>query len=103
MNMNDSLPLKSQQSDGAAEMLGFVSRMANETLLADLRQMICKNQMRELDGYIFALSRITKHELAWDCISKAFADEKSTIPSKFYPLFGKQRGEEKPKNRMEAQ
>jgi hypothetical protein len=96
-------PQSPEASEAAAEMLGFVSRMAVEAILADISKMLASAKMRELDGYIFALSRIMKHDLAWDCIKKSFEEKKMTIPAKYFEQFGQKPEQQQLKNRMEVQ
>ena len=71
------------------KMLGFMGNVAAEMIVTDIHQMIEKKLRQQLDGYIFALSRIVRHELAWKCITTAFADETEPVPQKYFPYFGK--------------
>lgn len=81
-------PLKTEYiATTITQMLGFVGQMAVNGIQSDIELMIEKNKWRELDGYIFALSKIMKHDLAWACIEKSFANKKISVPPKYKPYF----------------
>lgn len=85
------------------EMLGFIGRMAVETITADLSTLLSKGKHTEIDGYVFALSRIVAHDLAWGCISQAFASQNLTVPTRYAYLFGKQNTTHTPRPTLRAQ
>lgn len=72
-----------------SNVLNFLSFATAETIAADIRYMLEKEHPQELDGYVFALSRLMKHDSAWAIITTAFSEQKSTIPPKYYKHFGK--------------
>ena len=74
-----------------AEMLGITSAGMSEAIISDIVGMIDKGYRRNLEGYILCLSRIVKHDMAWDCITVAFAKQKESVPAKYYQLFNKTR------------
>ena len=84
-----SQPQKAQeQSASISEILGITAISMTETIIDDIVAMIKKDYILSLEGYIFCLSRIMKHEVAWKCIEVAFRKAKTRIPSKYYKQFG---------------
>lgn len=84
-----------------ATMLGLMGSIAVETIMTDISGMIDKNMFKELDGYIFALSRIMRHDMAWQCIVHSFAEKNEPIPAKYYSHFKQSMVQQK--QRMTAQ
>ena len=74
--------------------LGFVLATAEETLISDICKMLREKQMHSLEGYVFCLSRVVKHDEAWHCVCEAFRKCNVPVPGKYYSLFGKQIGQE---------
>lgn len=72
-----------------ADLIGIVSSDMREIVITDIEGMIDKNYRTALEGYILCLSRIIKHDLAWEYITKAFANKNEKVPSKYSSLFGK--------------
>ncbi len=70
-----------------SSLLGITYHNMNDILISDITKMIEDGQKYSLDGYVLCLSRIIKHELAWDCINAAFNKQKEHIPGKYYQLF----------------
>ncbi len=89
--LSDKPENKSEQIDPTTitKMLGFMGNVAAEMVITDIQQLIEKKLRQQLDGYIFALSRIMRHELAWKCIITAFSDKAEPVPQKYFPYFGK--------------
>jgi len=82
----NGLPVTSQQQT-VVNMLGLMGSIAADTIISDIQRMLDKNLNSQLDGYIFALSRIMRHDLAWQCISEAFRGKNKLVPDKYYPHF----------------
>lgn len=80
-----------------SQMLGFIGSMAVDVVFNDLKQMIEKNKRAEIDGYVLALSRIMKHEIALECVEHAFREKGEPLPKKYNSLFTVQKLESKQK------
>ncbi|RMD67065.1 hypothetical protein D6833_00700 [Candidatus Parcubacteria bacterium] len=76
-----------EQADIVSEMLGFVGRLGAESVVSDIRSMLRKGYTKELDGYVLAISRIMKHELALACIRRAFNDVGLRVPDRYVKQF----------------
>ena len=85
---NAGLTQPPADSKSVATMLGLMGSMATEMIISDLGTMIDKKMQAQLDGYVLALSRIMRHDIAWQCVVKAFSDKKMSIPEKYGPQFG---------------
>lgn len=72
-----------------SELLGITAVNMIDTITADIVAMIEKDYRRALEGYIFCLSRIMKHDMAWQCILDAFSKTGEKVPKKYYKQFGK--------------
>lgn len=70
-----------------AEILGFVSRSAKDSIIADICNMIHKQMEKELDGYLLAIFRVTANDLAKECISEAYLKNNISIPQKYIDQF----------------
>lgn len=81
-------PDRKEQKDSIATMLGLMGSIAIESIMADLKRMIEKSMHKEIDGYVLALSRIMRHDLAWQCIVQSFSESNEPIPSQYYSEFG---------------
>lgn len=66
-----------------AEVLGFISREAKDTIIKDISFMLEKELSKELDGYVYALTRIVEKTLMKECIIEAFAKCNMPIPDKY--------------------
>lgn len=80
--------------------LGLLGNMAQDAVVGDISNLIDAGMRKELDGYIFALSRIMKHDLAWESINKAFHCKKEPIPKKYFSYFLKDSNDEKITHKM---
>lgn len=78
-----------KESESINALLNFIGNEAQKMITEDICDMIEKNMYRQLDGYVLSLSRIMKHETAWNCIIKAFANKNEPIPPCYYQQFGK--------------
>lgn len=99
---NTSAPDKDKTKETIAanevsQMLGFIGSMAVDVVFSDLKQMIEKNKRTEIDGYVLALSRIMKHDIAFECIEHAFREKGEPMPKKYRSLFVVQKSQSKPK------
>lgn len=81
MNQRKTAPNESAKI--IAEMLGFVAREAKETIISDIIFMLNKNLNKELDGYVYALSRIIEKKLMHECVTDAFLKCNIPIPEKY--------------------
>ena len=72
-----------------AEVLGIVARGAADAVIDDMVAMIAHAYWKQLDGYVLALSKIMAHDLAWECVLKAFERQKATPPPKYQSLLAK--------------
>jgi len=70
--------------------LGVVANNMEESVISDISGMIEKEDRRAIDGYVLCLSRIMKHENAWNFICKAFQSKGEAVPSKYRKAFGMQ-------------
>lgn len=95
-------PTPKVQKDTVASMLGLMGSIAVETIMSDIGQMLDKKMYHELDGYILALSRIMRHDMAWQCIVHVFADKNEPVPAKYYPQFGQNQSSQVVRHRMTA-
>lgn len=84
LEMNDD-----NQKDAIANMLGLMGANAVESIMSDITKMLDRNMRDTLDGYVLALSRIIRHDLAWKCIVHSFADANIPIPQGYYRQFDK--------------
>jgi hypothetical protein len=71
-----------------ADVLGIIKDEMQESIIADLTAMIDKSYRAALEGYIYCLSRIVRHDVGWTCIIKAFAAKNEQVPKKYYAQFG---------------
>ena len=85
-----SKPTSKEKKDAVASMLGLMGSIAVETIMSDISRMLDKKLFTELDGYVLALSRIMRHDMAWQCIIHVFTDKNEPIPTKYYSEFGQQ-------------
>ncbi len=93
---DSGLPISSQpKKETLANIIGLMGSITIEVILSDINKMLEANKRENLDGYIFGLSRLLRHDLAWQCIVDAFADRNEPVPSKYYPQFGKTRSDNK--------
>lgn len=83
-------PKEKIPSSQVSQMLGFIGSMAYEVMLNDIKGMINKNMRTELDGYVFAISRVVKHDLALKCLQQAFKEMTEPLPQKYLSLFAVQ-------------
>lgn len=83
-------PTQKEKKDTVASMLGLMGSIAVETIMSDIGRMLDKKLFTELDGYVLALSRIMRHDMAWQCIIHVFADKNEPVPAKYYSQFGQQ-------------
>lgn len=74
---------------GAAALLGINSLGMVETIIADISELLSRNEWKSLNGYVLALSRIISHEVAWKCITESFRQSKESVPKKFYEVFSR--------------
>lgn len=71
-----------------SRMLGITAANMLETISTDIAFMIDNGRRDTLEGYIFCLSRIMSHKMAWRCISETFAEKEETVPDDYRSLFG---------------
>jgi hypothetical protein len=81
-------------SEHITRVLGFVANQHKEAIIHDIYTLLGKDRLRELDGYILALSRCMEHDLAWHCLSEAYQRVQKPTPDKYYKVFGKERKED---------
>lgn len=86
-------PSNEEQKETVANMLGLMGSNAVESIMSDIEKMIDRNLRSELDGYVLALSRIMRHDLAWQCIVNIFGDKNLPIPHYYFGQFGKTPGD----------
>lgn len=79
---------KNTPDNSVSQMLGFIASSALEGIVSDINNMLNNELFTELDGYVLALSRIVKHEIAWVCIKQAFEQSHQHLPKRYYSLFG---------------
>jgi len=77
-----------KQSNILSELLGITAINMVNTITSDISTMIDKGLTKELKGYILCLSRIMKHDIAWEYIQDSFKNCNEKIPQKYYELFG---------------
>lgn len=82
--------LPTVQAAEVSSMLGFIGSMAIDSIINDVKIMIEKDRRPEIDGYVLALSRIVKHDLALNAIQSAYKDKGEQIPKKYLDLFKNQ-------------
>jgi len=73
--------------ESISQMLGFLGSTVTEIIQSDIGRMIDKNMRKEIDGYVLSLSRIMRHDLAWQCILNAFAAKNESVPTKYHNQF----------------
>lgn len=84
-----SRPTKNKiDSSAISDMLGFVGTMAVDFIKNDIKLLIQKDMRKELDGYVLALSRIVKHNIALDCVKIAYESCIEPVPKKYLRLLG---------------
>ncbi len=76
------------QSPLLSEVIGIISDDMREIIIADIEAMIDKKLRTAMEGYIFCLSRIMRHDLAWEYITAAFSSKNEKVPTKYYTQFG---------------
>ena len=81
-------------SEHVANSLGFIATQHKDAIIHDINQLVQKDRLRELDGYILALSRCMEHDLAWHCLSEVYQLCLRPIPDKYYLIFNKKRKED---------
>jgi len=86
---------RTNEKETLANIIGLMGSMTIEVILSDINKMLESNKRENLDGYIFALSRLLRHDLAWQCIVEAFSDHNEPVPFKYYPQFGKNKSDDK--------
>lgn len=82
------------------QMIGLMGNIAANTIILDIDEMISLEKRKELDGYVFALSRIMRHEAAWEYITEGFSRKKETVPERYAPYFGQSAKNTKPVGRV---
>ena len=78
-----------KQTSALSELLGITAMNMVNTITDDIANMIQTGYTKEIEGYILCLSRIMKHDTAWECIQDGFKRTNEKIPQKYYALFGK--------------
>ena len=71
------------------EILGIVSTEMSDIITADIAAMLEKSYTKSMEGYIFCLSRIINHDIAWQSIAAAFSQNNEDVPKKYYKQFGR--------------
>lgn len=79
-----------------SELLGLTIKDMEDTIVSDIAAMIEKGYRAPLEGYILCLSRIMKHETAWNHIVDAFRQQNEEVPKRYYPYFGRNLDEKPP-------
>lgn len=71
-----------------AEALGIASEDLEEVIVGDISAMIDKGFRRNMEGYIFCLSRILDHAKCWKYINRAFNNRNEKVPGRYHQQFG---------------
>lgn len=77
----------SKDASKVAAILGFIGSSAAEMVTKDIEKLLDRNMLKELDGYVLAISKIMKHEIGWQCIVEAFAQKGKSIPQDYFKQF----------------
>lgn len=73
-----------------ANMIGLTMANMDDVVRDDIYNFITNGRRETLDGYVFCLSRLMSHEVAWRAIGTAFKKSGEKVPSKYEKMFSPQ-------------
>lgn len=71
-----------------ANLIGLTMANMDHAIQQDIIDMIDAGRREGIGGYILCLSRVIRHDLAWELITKAFESKGEKPPTKYQKLFG---------------
>jgi hypothetical protein len=78
-----------QHVDALKKLVGLTVKKVDETLTDDIAQLIRSGMHNGVSGYLHCLSRLMRHEVAWDIVCEAYRRNEQKPPAKYANLFGR--------------
>lgn len=71
------------------KLVGLTVQQVDQTLTDDLAQLIEKQMNNGVSGYLHCLSRLMRHDVAWEIVCAAYHRNDQKPPAKYAALFGR--------------
>ena len=68
------------------EKVGLLSDITISTISSDVETYLLQNKINELDGYVYAVSRLVNHKFGLDAVKQAFQKLKMPVDPKYIRL-----------------
>lgn len=87
-DIQPSIEKENEVKQAIVNLVGLTLMNLDFAVHQDLCEMIEKGHREGIDGYVLCLSRVVRHELGWELLTKAFEEKGEKVPSKYQRFFG---------------